>query len=738
MSEPNSIPLARFIPDTSTGDDVLDTDRQALPIALLVDARSVRPPLCVGIFGGEGSGVTFFLRRIAWHVDSLSAAQVTRASADETAFCSALQITYNPWHYVGANQWLALAERIFEALQNSMREGSNADEREDLLWRIGTAGKLLREFESKREAALRVVNIEQAALHRTEEQYADAVRTNAEQQSQSHQSELNDRFAAQAVEKGFAEDIDRAGERLGLKQLSRNAAGLRRVLAQGKTPMGRASLLTSTLTAQRHIGNVVLLLLVGLLIGGASWILASMYSEMHDVGKWVEAVQNGLGALATVGTFFVVVIALMLGNHALTAVDTLQQFARPLDDIVAAITRRRRYDKLVAGQREAALLRQVEDGRDRVAEAQRNLGLAEQAIAELRSGGVQRAVIDAYRGLITAHQDVQPSLVPMIREDFEALSRFLLEPRTPGVPDVSRPERIIIYIDDLDRCPPAAVVDVIQAVQLILAFPIFVVVIGANPSSLLWALGTWYSDRRMESQEGTISTDTSLATSGVGTLAKFIHVPFWMRPLTSEGAVRLVRDMAPPPIEAAPAPAVLSPPAFPSEAMPPAGTVPMLAIAGAEKIDVVTDVERAFLESVAAALSRSLRDVKRLANCYRILRATLTLGELRSLTTDDAAHRGYLAAITQLAIVIAAPLSAPRYVELLKTAARLDDLMAALAGDDAISQRERDVILAVLELYRRSAGTNDVDGLRAWIEMAARHSFTVPPAMAAQSATVWS
>ena len=41
-------------------------------------------------------------------------------------------------------------------------------------------------------------------------------------------------------------------------------------------------------------------------------------------------------------------------------------------------------------------------------------------------------------------------------------------------------ERIILYIDDLDRCPPKRVVEVLEAVHLLLAFDLFVVVVAVD------------------------------------------------------------------------------------------------------------------------------------------------------------------------------------------------------------------------------------------------------------------
>ncbi len=57
--------------------------------------------------------------------------------------------------------------------------------------------------------------------------------------------------------------------------------------------------------------------------------------------------------------------------------------------------------------------------------------------------------------------------------------------RTPGYAgregaDLETPERIVIYIDDLDRCSETKVYEVLQAIHLLLAFDLFVVVVGVD------------------------------------------------------------------------------------------------------------------------------------------------------------------------------------------------------------------------------------------------------------------
>jgi hypothetical protein len=68
-------------------------------------------------------------------------------------------------------------------------------------------------------------------------------------------------------------------------------------------------------------------------------------------------------------------------------------------------------------------------------------------------------------------------MITTIRRDFEKLEELLGDWRADGEKAV---DRIILYIDDLDRCPPECVVNVLQAVHLLLATILFIVVVGVD------------------------------------------------------------------------------------------------------------------------------------------------------------------------------------------------------------------------------------------------------------------
>jgi hypothetical protein len=187
---------------------------------------------------------------------------------------------------------------------------------------------------------------------------------------------------------------------------------------------------------------------------------------------------------------------------------------------------------------------------------------ADQALADWIR---QRQLSDDY----TKHLGV----VAKARDDFEQLTLYIQRGRSeaglpsgePGQPpDETEPpageavqpnvrlpriDRIVLYIDDLDRCPERVVEEVLQAVHLLLAFPLFVVVVGVDPRWLLHSLRRrspafqplMSRGRRIppEEQRHWLSTPLNY-------LEKIFQIPFTLRPLDPEGFGGLIDDLARP------------------------------------------------------------------------------------------------------------------------------------------------------------------------------------------------
>jgi len=125
-------------------------------------------------------------------------------------------------------------------------------------------------------------------------------------------------------------------------------------------------------------------------------------------------------------------------------------------------------------------------------------------------------------------------LISTIRQDFEALDERLAKARD-GQDNSLRPiDRIVLYIDDLDRCPENKVMEVLQAVHLLLAYRLFVVVVGVDPRWLLHSLATTLS--AFDGDGGQFSADPdSWRTTPQNYLEKIFQIPFSLRPMTANG-----------------------------------------------------------------------------------------------------------------------------------------------------------------------------------------------------------
>jgi hypothetical protein len=123
----------------------------------------------------------------------------------------------------------------------------------------------------------------------------------------------------------------------------------------------------------------------------------------------------------------------------------------------------------------------------------------------------------------------------------------------------------VLYIDDLDRCPPRRVVQVLEAVHLILALELFVVVLAVDPRWLLQSLELHYSellagrderppaagpapagpdDAAPEAGDENEDREAWLSTP-LNYLEKIIQIPFALRPMGQTGGAALVRSLLP-------------------------------------------------------------------------------------------------------------------------------------------------------------------------------------------------
>ncbi|KDN18024.1 hypothetical protein DV20_32300 [Amycolatopsis rifamycinica] len=310
-------------------------------------------------------------------------------------------------------------------------------------------------------------------------------------------------------------------------------------------------------------------------------------------------------------------------------------------------------------------------------------------LASLLADLADSARYEAYRGL-----------VGRIHRDLRQLDQALVEARKAWNADVGAPplERIVLYVDDLDRCPPDRVMNVLQALNLLLTMDLFMVVVAVDPRWLTASIR-----KHVTTSFATGTEDDEEPVAPLEYLDKIFHIPFTIRPMGSH-AGRYMRDLLPAvadppageredetPHAAAVEPAkqnVSVPTELDDREPAPASTDPLVDVATAlsevenEAEDVVPDPEQLLItmaeQDFLAEISRFLptpRSVKKFSNLYRLLRLSVPPNRI----SEFAVHTHRPAAVL-LAVLVKEPKEAKEVLQQVNVLPDDGDVVAALAS----------------------------------------------------------
>ena len=524
LAEAASAALAGYAADAVSEDDLVGIDRVVDAFSYLIAARTLRPPLAIGLFGHWGSGKSFLMRGIQRRVDDITrgARESGRPQAEIGVYRRVVQVEFNAWHYVEGNLWASLVDHIFANLRTSAEEpGSVLDHR-----RRAITAKLVTTREEKASLNARIGGLE-------------TVRGEKDLQVSNLQDEQRRRL--QEVEKlrvsDVAATIELEDEEAGLlqsaladagaPQLHESAVDAAHSLAAARDVVQRSSAL---LGPMRRYGWRWVLALVAVAVVAPLISLLLELVDLSSLTRTLAAVAGFLSALAAVVGF-----GARWANGTLDKIEKADARVRERVEVEAAA----QAERIAALQQEiAGLDRELE-----VAVAERDA--ADAAIEELTGkrdeltpGKLlaefleQRGGSGDYRKLL--------GVTAMVRRDFEELSQLVAENNEVLASGDRRDghatdfNRVVLYVDDLDRCPPDRVVEVLQAVHLLMSFPVFVVVVAVDPRWLAQSLNAHYSEL--------LGADGSRATPA-DYLEKIFQIPFRIAPLDLEARSRFVEGL---------------------------------------------------------------------------------------------------------------------------------------------------------------------------------------------------
>ena len=129
------------------------------------------------------------------------------------------------------------------------------------------------------------------------------------------------------------------------------------------------------------------------------------------------------------------------------------------------------------------------------------------------------------------HDEV--GIVSRVRRAFAQLNAVVASHKEAG----DTPQRVVFYIDDLDRCRAEQVVRVLEAVHLLLAFDRFVVVVGVDTRWLETSLMSFYDDQLRANRDDS-NRERSAAADPRATVRDYVEkifqVPIQIPRLTTD------------------------------------------------------------------------------------------------------------------------------------------------------------------------------------------------------------
>ena len=427
-------------------------------MATAIARKDTKLPLSIGLFGEWGSGKSYFMGLLRGEVKKL---------ADEGGdyHKEIVQIGFNAWSYADTNLWASLGDEIFRSLAGPPEEEETEDDdvrrrRERLQeWLAGEQGRL-KELEAAKTAASGEVAKLKTELERQRNDRRGSAR-----------GLLQATIEAVRADPDVRENLDDAWSKLGITEEAQQAVLLADAVTGTREDL--AAVRRSASAGPRYLliagGVLGLVLLVGAVAASgiaAGWLAGSGIVTL----------------LAAAGAFAVAMGRISDGVRVVTKLaDDIRHREQVGRDtkVTAALSAVRD-----AEAREQVLKAQLDEVVARVGELGREL-------IELSPGQrlyaflAERAASDDYRSRL--------GLIATIRRDFERLARLQEQWRKHPTEDSPPPiDRIVLYIDDLDRCTPRQVVEVLQAVHLLLALDLFVVVVGVDPRWLLHSLRDQY------------------------------------------------------------------------------------------------------------------------------------------------------------------------------------------------------------------------------------------------------
>ncbi len=506
--------------------DKLGFKHDILSLANVISMKAVNPPLAIGLFGNWGTGKSFFMEKLCVKVDEFSiiakkeneinkekyekdkAANINAIKPAESKYVeNIVQVKFNSWHYSDANLWASLITEIFDSLKKFSLKEHKKSEIEKLEIAMQTAGKQ-KEAETKMNEELKKLTckreIEKDGLAKV----------------------TGIKYAKEILKNFFTNE--------NVKDLDTNIVGI----VKSKTELEGYIKKIKDSGKILYIGRQILNLLSWQV--AAASLIAFLLSLILFVFSNTRGIQfHDLLSISGWKIYFewftwwssaLIIFVSKVMTGVAEAFKNVKDAKEKLENVIKTIDTEPIDAELIK------LKSDLENSTAAISNLNKKIAGIEQELIDIESGKKLFDFIDSKSKDTNYTQ--QLGVISWIRKDFSRLDELLrmqYELNSEEKKKFQNPyevhlkiDRIILYIDDLDRCPQDIVVKVLEAIHLLLAFPLFIVVVGVDPR---WLDNSLKDKFKVQFGNEVTSYDY---------LEKIFQIPFALKPITPEGKKSLI------------------------------------------------------------------------------------------------------------------------------------------------------------------------------------------------------
>lgn len=531
--------------DSDTGEDYLNIAKDIRAFARVMAAKSFNPPLAIALLGKWGSGKSFFMRKLKEQIHQLS------HSGPKNIYCEGIaHVHFNAWSYMDTNLWAGIITKIFEGLQNYIKDTNEGDDQvqkieEALTEKLNITQNQLKDLESQQKRIAKNVELLEKSIKTATIALDEKIEKIRSTSLSEILKNIDDKFdirneikMALISNKSFNGNLEKFETIIPSKYWVNPSALYNKsksVYTFFRAFFGKGVWKNNILST-----GIILLVVIILpcLIHFAKWNI-NLFDFSLTPKVWVF--------ISLIGTF---ITRLIKTFHHL----------RPLVASFWKIKENYESEKenilFEFHQKEKALQLEIENSKIEIDSLITQIVEAEKQKSDIDYRLKNTLTTEALFKFIenrSFSNDYKKhmGIVSIIRKDFEILSNLLTGHNIELEENKDSQEfsekfnfslkRIILYVDDLDRCEEDRVIQVLEAVNLLMAYPLFIVVVGVDPRWVKNALKKKYALHF----NGNKNDDSSIQRiEPTNYLEKIFQVPFQLKDADDTSIKHMLKTLA--------------------------------------------------------------------------------------------------------------------------------------------------------------------------------------------------